>query len=213
MKRCTTCDEEKELIFFTKDKSKNDGYYSKCKECCSKKTKKFHEEHPGYKAIQDKKYYNKNKKLIIDRQNKNESLRRKFDLSFRIKKNLSRSINFNLHKNFSSKNRKSCLSYLNYSMQELKIHLELLFESWMNWNNYGVYNADLWKDNDLSTWTWQIDHIIPHSTFKYASMEDNEFKKCWALENLRPYSAKQNFIDGITRIRHNDTKSIQIPWG
>lgn len=27
-------------------------------------------------------------------------------------------------------------------------------------------------------------------------MEDEEFKKCWALSNLRPYSAKQNIIDG-----------------
>lgn len=27
-------------------------------------------------------------------------------------------------------------------------------------------------------------------------MEDDNFKRCWALENLRPYSAKQNIIDG-----------------
>jgi hypothetical protein len=33
-------------------------------------------------------------------------------------------------------------------------------------------------------------------------MDDENFKKCWALENLRPYSAKQNIIDGVTRVRH-----------
>ena len=28
-------------------------------------------------------------------------------------------------------------------------------------------------------------------------MEDDNFKKCWALENLRPLSAKQNIVDGV----------------
>lgn len=27
-------------------------------------------------------------------------------------------------------------------------------------------------------------------------MEDENFKKCWALSNLRPLSAKQNVLDG-----------------
>jgi hypothetical protein len=32
-------------------------------------------------------------------------------------------------------------------------------------------------------------------------MEDENFKKCWSLENLRPYSAKQNIIDGAREIK------------
>ena len=39
-------------------------------------------------------------------------------------------------------------------------------------------------------------------TISYSSMEDLEFQKCWALENLRPLSAKQNQLDGVTKIRH-----------
>ncbi len=31
---------------------------------------------------------------------------------------------------------------------------------------------------------------------------DEDFKKCWSLDNLRPLSAKQNLLDGNTRIRH-----------
>ena len=31
---------------------------------------------------------------------------------------------------------------------------------------------------------------------------DSEFHKCWALSNLRPYSAKKNQHDGVTKIRH-----------
>ena len=72
----------------------------------------------------------------------------------------------------------------------------------MTWNNQGKYNPEIWNDSDQSTWTWQLDHIIPQSDLPYASMEDDNFKKCWSLENLRPYSAKQNLIDGSKRLRH-----------
>ena len=56
-----------------------------------------------------------------------------------------------------------------------------------------------WDDNDISTWTWQLDHIIPQSKLSYTSMEDDNFKKCWDLSNLRPYSAKKNILDGDRR--------------
>jgi hypothetical protein len=72
----------------------------------------------------------------------------------------------------------------------------------MIWQNYGRYDATKWNDNDPFTWTWQIDHIVPQSTFHYTSMEDQSFRDCWALSNLRPLSAKQNFLDGVSRIRH-----------
>ena len=77
----------------------------------------------------------------------------------------------------------------------------------MNWNNRGIYKVNTWQDNDVSTWKWNIDHIIPQSCLPYTSMEDDNFKKCWALENLRPYSAKLNVLDGVLRARHiNETK-------
>ncbi len=96
----------------------------------------------------------------------------------------------------------SSLSLFTYSMFELKQHLESLFEPWMSWNNWGLYNAKTWDDNDSSTWTWQIDHIIPCASLPFDSLEHPNFHQCWSLENLRPYSAKLNCIDGVTRIRH-----------
>lgn len=33
-------------------------------------------------------------------------------------------------------------------------------------------------------------------------MEDNEFQRCWSLDNLRPLSSKQNFLDGVRGTRH-----------
>jgi len=32
------------------------------------------------------------------------------------------------------------------------------------------------------------------------------FRDCWALSNLRPYSAKQNQLDGATKLRHKKGK-------
>ena len=91
------------------------------------------------------------------------------------------------------------MNVLPYSMEELKIHLESLFEPWMTWQNHGKYEKKNWDDNNQDTWTWQVDHIIPHSKLKYDSVNDKNFSKCWALSNLRPYSAKKNIEDGNRR--------------
>ena len=37
-----------------------------------------------------------------------------------------------------------------------------------------------------------LDHIIPKSLYKFESYEDEEFKKCWNMRNLRPVEARTN---------------------
>ena len=127
--------------------------------------------------------------------------RRKDDVEYRLRNTVSISVGRELKKNGLTKSG-SILRFLPYSIDELKAHLEGQFEPWMNWNNYGAYKKTQWDDDDVMTWTWQIDHIIPHSTFKYSSMSDPEFLKCWDLSNLRPLSSKINVIDGVSRKRH-----------
>jgi len=147
--------------------------------------------------------YNKqNKEAILKKQNEREAKRMKSDPVFKVRRRVSASIRAMLKTNDVAKNGKSILEFLPYTIDELKTHLEKQFEPWMTWENHGSYKTATWDDSDPATWTWQIDHIIPHSTFQYASMEDEAFKKCWALANLRPLSAKQNNLDGTTRIRH-----------
>lgn len=122
------------------------------------------------------------------------ALKLKNNISFRLRTNVSKTIGKLLKKQCSSKHNSSILKYLPYSIQELKQHLESKFEPWMNWNNWGIYRAVTWNDNDPNTWTWQIDHIIPQSALVYHSMEDDNFKKCWSLNNIRPLSAKENIL-------------------
>lgn len=147
------------------------------------------------RKLQIKKYQKNYKREWIKR-------KKKIDPGFKIRCTISRMINRQLKVNNGSKQGESCLKYLLYTADQLKQHLESQFEPWMNWNNWSNYNSKTWKDEDQSTWTWQIDHIIPQSDLPYTSMEDENFQKCWALSNLRPYSAKQNIIDGTNRTRH-----------
>lgn len=128
-----------------------------------------------------------------------EKQKRQNNPSHKLRKNVSRLVNFALFKNNSKKNNLSILNFLSYSMEELKLHLERQFEYWMTWDNYGSYDVGSWNDNNSETWTWQLDHIVPQSKLPYISMQDENFKKCWSLENLRPLSAKKNIIDGNRR--------------
>jgi hypothetical protein len=105
-----------------------------------------------------------------------------------------------------SKNGESSSDYFPWTPEELWEHLLECMKQpnneWMNKDNQGPYDPETWDDNDTRTWTWQLDHIIPQSDLPYDSMEHPNFKKSWSLSNLRPLSAKQNIIDGTSRIRH-----------
>jgi len=137
-------------------------------------------------------WYLNNKEKIKLNHKISEANKYKNDLNFRIKNRISNSINKALKKCGTHKNGYKTIDYLPYSIEELQLHLFSQFEPWMTWENWGKYIAKTWDDNDPTTWTWQIDHIIPQCHLSYSSMEDDNFKKCWALENLRPLSAKSN---------------------
>ena len=148
---------------------------------------------------QKQQYYYENKEKITEYKRSYYNNLYKTDPIYRLRKTVSRSINRYLKNNDSSKDGESCLEYLPYTIEELKLHLESLFEPWMTWDNHGNYDPKTWIDGDESTYIWQIDHIKPHSEFHYTSMEDESFKECWALSNLRPLSAKQNVKEGNRR--------------
>lgn len=127
-------------------------------------------------------------------------LRIKTDPCRRLRRRMSSAIHSSLkgHKKFSISN------YLDCTIDELKSHLENQFEPWMSWSNWGSYDPKTWDDNVPSTWKWQIDHIIPQGCLPYTSVDDDNFKKCWSLGNLRPLSAKRNVLDGVHKTRHLD---------
>lgn len=123
--------------------------------------------------LASKRYYDKNKKKIYFRNFNN--------VQRRIKTAVSKLIGLRLKKRLSSKKGKSTFSFLPYTADDLIKHLEKQFEPWMNWNNWGKGSGK-----------WNIDHIRPDCSFDYKSVNDEEFQKCWALNNLRPLEATEN---------------------
>jgi len=223
---CPKCSQHKNIdnFYFFKGSPKRP-----CKDCKINYQNQFYQENQKDIEIYRKNYYQENRDDIITNQlirdgyrkdviaeyqveyrktNKTElqnkkrtykKIRRQNDPSFKLRGVVSNSIFQALKYIGSSKGGKSIFQFLPYTMEELRDHLEKQFESWMTWDNWGAYDRNVWNDKDTSTWTWHIDHIIPQSKLLYSSMTDENFQKCWALENLRPYSAKQNVIDGIRK--------------
>lgn len=66
---------------------------------------------------------------------------------------------------------------LGYSIDELKVHIEKQFLVGMSWDN---------RDQ------WHIDHMIPICMFNIESVDSDEFKVCFAIQNLRPLWPKDN---------------------
>lgn len=148
-------------------------YPEKVKKIC----KNWRENHKD-KSRELNKEWRKNN-IEKERKNKKEYVLNRLhnDPRFKIKHYVSSLLRKRLHSRFSSKKGKSTFSFLPYTVDELKIYLENLFKPGMSWVNYG---------------DWHIDHIKPDCKFDYKNVEDEEFQKCWALENLQPLWAEEN---------------------
>jgi hypothetical protein len=70
---------------------------------------------------------------------------------------------------------------LGYSIAEMKRHLELQFTRGMNWEKFMAGEI-------------HIDHIVPQADFDLT--DDDEWRRCWCLSNLRPLWAKDNLKKG-----------------
>ena len=153
----------------------------------------FRQEHPEYA----KKWYTKHKEEAKEwwqnRSEEQKAAKAEYNKNwknkqytentiYRLRIIISTSMMRSIKKN---KTNKRLYRYLGYTIEELKEHLEHQFEDWMNWDNLGLTAT---KEKE----TWQIDHIIPVNTFNILEIGDEEFRKCWALDNLRPLDSYIN---------------------
>ncbi len=97
-------------------------------------------------------------------------------------------------KDLNEDKAKSTFDILGYSYTELTSHIGGRF-SQPKWNGYE------WVDNSKEySWDnmddWHIDHIRPVSSFNFTTTDCEDFKKCWALNNLQPLWAKDNMSKG-----------------
>ena len=161
------------------------------REKCNLYTEKWFANNKDYHSL----YREANKDTINARQNAWVKEKKNSDPEFKLRGSISQSVIKAIKRTGATK-KGSILNFLPYTISELREHLQNQFEPWMTWQNHGKYNSKTWDNNNSITWTWNIDHIIPQSTLPYSSMQEENFKKCWSLSNLRPLSAKQNLLDG-----------------
>ena len=121
-----------------------------------------------------KQYFKDNQKLKQEKNNKRYKERRYNDPIFKLSTNLKRNIRGILKKNGFSKNSKT-LNILGCSYDDFKKHIESLWEPWMNWGNYGLYNG-------TEEYGWDIDHIIPSSS----AITEEDVYKLNHFSNLQP---------------------------
>jgi hypothetical protein len=186
MKQCQKCNENKSLRDFHIKRNELDGLRKDCKSCRSIERKQryfLNKDHE--KAVCA--IYTKNNKEQIAVKNKLWSIKNKSYIAFREKTRRHNDINYRLIGNLRKRLKSgSAIKDLGCSIEELKTYLELQFDSWMTWGNYGNYN--------LNIKTWQIDHIRPLSSFNLTSVVDH--LEASNYKNLQPMLAKDNLSKG-----------------
>lgn len=82
-------------------------------------------------------------------------------------------------KSITDKGGRSWQDLVDYTVDDLKAHLERQFQPGMGWENRGLNG-------------WHIDHRLPLSSFEFSSSDDPDFKAAWALTNLQPMWGDEN---------------------
>lgn len=102
--------------------------------------------------------------------------RKRLNPYYRVSKNISKAIWESLKERGRVKDRK-WINLVNFSVEELIVHLESKFRDGMTWENYGSI--------------WHLDHIKPLSSFS----EEN-IMEAWELSNLQPLLKFENLSKG-----------------
>jgi hypothetical protein len=191
-KVCNKCYVEQEIDCFPKEKINNKIYVrNECKKCKSLRYKQWVTNNYD-SVLKNKKLYNANNKEKIKIYLKSNKIRIKKLKNIRHKERMKFDIIYRLRHIFSTKLRKKFnnLYYkkstkteqiLGCTFEEFKIYLESKFESWMTWENRGLYNG---KPN----YGWDIDHIIPISS----AVTEEDVIRLSHYSNFQPLCSKFN---------------------
>lgn len=145
-------------------------YREKNKEYLDEYTKNWYNQNKEHRMEYLKEYREKNKEKIREVKKNYERTRKANDPIYKLISNFRTAIYQVLKENNVQKNG-HYFEILKYKPDELISHLEKQFIDGMNWENYGQ---------------WHVDHIRPISSFNITEIGDDEFMKCWSLENLQP---------------------------
>lgn len=186
MKSCSKCLLEKKIDEFIRGvcisciKEYKKNYYYKNKETILLKSKEYYSENREIITSKGREYYLNNKDKKIEYQNSYYNKRIKIDSLYKLKYNIRGLINISIKdKGYRKKSKTNIILGCGYD--DFKLYMESKFESWMTWENHGLYNGEL-------NYGWDIDHIIPTSK---ASTEE-ELIRLNHYTNLQPLCSRIN---------------------
>jgi hypothetical protein len=196
-KQCSKCKQNLSIDNFYTRNDTACGYASQCKKCeAARKSKSLenlkvkgyrlntetHKWCPSCKTLLENSSFYKNLSQTSGLRseckkchNIREKSKGNLNPTYRLRKNVSRAINKMLN---GKQKSSSCMTYLPFTLQQLKEYLESKFDDNMSWDNYGSY--------------WDLDHIYPQSLLEYDSMQHENFLKTWNLNNLQPLPKIEN---------------------
>ena len=221
---CIKCGEMKNFDEFHKDNWHYPGVIATCKKCrhakqkewrdanekkASENNKKWRLENEDKVKIDSKAYRLKNKEKLNayrkEWRNKNPTYQKEYRAvnkdkrSKRQRNNWRNNPKHKLNCTMSStirrglangKEGKGWKDLVNFTLEELMGHFEKLFTSEMTW--------EMFLKGEI-----HLDHKIPLAVFNFKTINDLDFKRAWALENLQPLFAKDNLTKG---------KKIEAPF-
>lgn len=166
-------------------------YYKNNKKEIIKRVKRYYKNNKEKLLLADREYYKKNKQKIAETNKKHRNSHKqkirkahckydiakyKIDPRFNLNRRMGAAIRGSLKGN---KNGQKWETLVGYNIEILKKHLRDTMPQGHTWQDY--LNGKL-----------QIDHIIPITAFNFSNPEHIDFKRCWALKNLRLLPAEEN---------------------
>jgi hypothetical protein len=202
-KKCSHCQEEKDITQFPKRSVNPDGFDTHCKICRNLKGKSYRDGNKDKYSSMRKAHYDKNitkmraekvkycashkeekksydltyreqNKFRIKEYKKKWEQKMRNDPIFKIKRNLRRRVHHVLKGN---RKADKTFNLIGCTAEEFKKHIESLWKEGMSWDNYGPKG-------------WHVDHIIP--CYKFNLLRESEQRKCFHYTNQRPLWAKEN---------------------
>lgn len=203
-KKCGKCQQHKEASEFNKSKQGTFGLHGHCRSCQKivkslyyavnrdKECRLSREYAKSEKSKQArKKRYEANKEVLLERNRVARRTPRARALARIARKKLYyRDVGFRIAVNSRKRMREalngrrksqSTMKLLGCSVEELKVHIESLFQDGMTWDNYGFHG-------------WHIDHIVPCASFDLSLPEEQA--KCFHHTNLQPLWCFDNLSKG-----------------
>jgi hypothetical protein len=182
-KSCKAIDDKKYRDKYPeREKEKSKAYYKKHRDSIKRRVKQYAKDNEEAIKIKKREYFQKNKDKWNQYTKDMAAIDPVFKLKVQMRKVLLKALNG------TSKSKKT-EEILGCTYAELKNHIESQFESWMKWENKGLYNGTF-------NYGWDIDHIIPLCSAK----SQEEILSLNHYTNLRPLCSHVN--RNIKRDKH-----------